>query len=391
MMKTTMSNIQYPISNRTSSIRLNSRLFTWTLDIGHWTLDILRSLNVFTFYVKSRESFYVLRKISSAALGLAVLAGLTPAASAQLGPWPIQTKQTAFEASIVKRENDVLWVERKSADGTRSPQIGLPVADVVQIGMPRPTLFDAVEKIRTLPAATDAQFAAAHAALDKMILQLKPLRDLPGIPANEAMIAKGRLFDAKGLWRESTRIYEDVVTKSAGSAAASNAQMLAGIAYAKGGEYNSAIEYLGGIPLPEEDEEMLSNLLFALGDSYFALENYDNALLSYLPLVVFYPYVYDNEPRGLAAALGCYAALKEWEPLYRSIQEIQKNYPDTPAAQTAAEFLEKYQKELGDAGQFVDAAKVTSADAPVAPAGVAGAPAAPAAEAAPTNETSNVQ
>ena len=327
-----------------------------------------RARKVFTFHVKSRESFYVLRKIACAALGLAVLA---PAASAQLGPWPIQTKQTAFEASIVKRDKDILWVERKSSDGTSSPQIGLAVADVVRIGMPRPALFDAVEKIRLAPAATDAQFAAAHAALDKMILQLRALRDLPGIPANEAMVAKGRLYDAKGLWRESTRLYEDVVAKAAGTAAATNARILAGIAYAKGGEYNSAIEYLGGIPLPEEDEEMLSNLLFALGDSYFALGNYDNALLSYLPLVVFYPFVYDNEPRGLAAALPCYAELKEWEPLYRSIQEIQKNYPTSPAAQTAAEFLEKYKQELIDAGQFVDAAKVTSADAPAAPVAAA--------------------
>ncbi len=351
-MKISISNIQRPISNRTSSAKRDSgrSLGHWKLNVGYWIL------------------------------ALSLFAPL--AARAQLGPWPIQTKQAAFEATILKRDQDILWVERQSADGTRSPQIGLAVADVVQIQMPRPTLFDAVEKIRTAPAATDAQFAAAHAALDKMILQLKPLRDLPGIPANEAMIAKGRLFDAKGLWKESVRLYEDVRTKAAGTAAATNAQILAGIAYAKGGEHHFAIEYLGGIPLPEEDEELLSKLLFALGDSYVALENYDNALLSYLPLVVFYPFVYDNEARGLAAALGCYAALKEWEPLYRSIQEIQKNYPDTPAAQTAAEFLEKYQKELGAAGQFVDAAKVTSTDAPIAPTGVAAAPAAPAAPAA---------
>ncbi len=312
------------------------------------------------------------------------IAALAPqAARAQLGPWPIQTKQTAFEASIVKRDKDILWVERKSADGTRTPQIGLAVADIVRIGMPRPALLDAVEKIRLSPAATDAQFAAGHAALDKMILQLKPLRDLAGIPANDAIVAKGRLYDAKGLWRESTRLYEDVLTKSPGTAAATNAQILAGIAYAQGGEYNSAVEYLGGIPLPEEDEELLSKLLFALGDSYFALQNYDNALLSYLPLVVFYPFVYDNEPRGLAAALGCYAELKEWEPLYRTIQEIQKDYPTSPAAKTAAEFLEKYQKELIEAGQFVDAAKVTSADAPIAPVAAAKeeTPAEPSAEA----------
>ena len=393
-MKTSIFNIQHSIFNRTSPVGriLGCSLEPWILNIEYWILRISLPLKVFTFHVKSSESFYVLRKTFRTALGLALLAPL--AASAQLGPWPIQTKQTAFEASIVKRDKDILWVERKSADGTRSPQIGLPVADVVQIGMPRPALFDAVDKIRLAPAATDRQFAAAHAALDKMILQLRSLRDLPGIPANEAMVAKARLYDAKGLWRESTRLYEDVVLKAAGTAAASNAQILAGIAYAQGGEHHSAVEYLGGIPLPEEDEEILSKLLFALGDSYFALGNYDNALLSYLPLVVFYPFVHDNEPRGLAAALACYAELKEWEPLYRAIQEIQKNYPAHPAAQTAAEFLEKYQKELIDAGQFVDAAKVTTADGAVAPAGVAGAPAAPeapAAPATPTNETSNVQ
>ncbi len=327
-------------------------------------------------------------------LHLAILtAAFASPARAQLGPYAIQTKQTSFEASIIKRDKDLLWVERQSSDGQRMPQIGLAVADIVQIQMPRPALLATVEKIRTSPAATDAQFAAAHSALDKMILQFKALRDIPGIPANEAMLAKGRLFDAKGLWRESTRLYEDILAKTTNTAVATNAQILAGIAYAKGGEYNQAIEYLGGIPLPEEDEEMLSNLLFALGDSYFALENYDNALLSYLPLVVFYPYVYDNEPRGLAAALGCYAKLKEWEPLYRSIQEIQKNYPDTPAAKTAADFLEEYKEDLVKAGQFVDAAKITPADAPIAPAAVADpeAPAASEIPAAPETEEKPVE
>ena len=341
--------------------------------------------NVSTLWkTRSRPSLFFILHFSF------FISGLAPQAQAQLGPYPIQTKQAAFEAKIVKRDKDILWVQRESAEGT-TPQVGIAVGDILRIQMPRPALFDGIEKIRTAPAATDAQFAAAHAALDKFILQTKALRDLPGIPADEAILLKGRLYDAKGLWRESTRLYEDILAKSVPSAVSTNAQMLAGIAYAKGGEHNQAIEYLGGIALPEEDEEILSNLLFALGDSYFALENYDNALLSYLPLVVFYPYVYDNEPRGLAAALGCYAQLKEWEPLYRSIQEIQKNYPTSPAAQTAAEFLEKYKEDLIRAGQFVDAAKVTSADAPIAPSAAPAAPAtpaaAPAAEPAPAEAT----
>ena len=45
-----------------------------------------------------------------------------------------------------------------------------------------------------------------------------------------------------------------------------------------------------------------------------------------------------------------------------AIQEIQKNYPNTPAAKTADEFLVQYKEDLVNAGQFVDAANITSAD-----------------------------
>jgi len=282
-----------------------------------------------------------------------ILALAPLSAHAQLGPYPIVTEQAEFKAKIYKRDRDILWVQRGS-----SPQIGISVTDIKGIKMPRPGLFKAVEKIRTSPKATDAQFRAAHKALDKMILQLKPLRDIQGIPANEAILLKARLYDAKNLWRESTRLYEDILLKVPEGELATQAQILAGIAYAQGEEWNSAIEYLGGVELPEEDEEMLSKLLFGLGNAYYALGNYDNALLSYLPLVVFYPYVHDNEPRGLAAALGCYAHLGEWEPLYRTIQEIKKNYPNTPAEKTADQFIEDYRDDLINAGQFVDGAEV---------------------------------
>ncbi|MDD2239888.1 MAG: hypothetical protein PHO14_00200 [Kiritimatiellae bacterium] len=291
-----------------------------------------------------------------------LLAALALPASAQLGPYPVVTKQATFEASLYKRDKDILWVERKSASGERTPQVGIAIADILNVQMPRPALFDAVERLRAAPKATDRQFQAAHRALDKFILQTRAMRDIPGIPANEAILLKGRLYARKGLWREAIRQFENVVTYAPGTETATNAQIYAGIAYAKSDEHYFAVEYLAGIPLPEEDEELLSTLLYALGNSYVALGNYDNALLSYLPLVVFYPYVQANEARGLAACLTCYAHLEEWEPLYRTIQEIKRLYPDSPAQETADDFLEKYHDELVKAGQFVDAAKITSSD-----------------------------
>jgi len=364
MMKFSIFNIQYSIFNRTSLAHFTkacSRFFHGLEKCFENFQPVGR--NVFTGWKRrtSPPRAHPARIGSSwlytfFILNCTFLIALAPGrVQGQLGPYPILTKQAKFEAKIYKRDGDILWVQRGD-----SPQVGIAISDIVGIKMPRSNLFKAAEKIRTSPKATDAQFKAVHKALDKMILQLRSLRDIPGIPANEAILLKARLYDSKNLWRESTRLYEDLLLKAPEGDLTIQARILAGIAYAQGEEWHAAIEYLGGVELPEEDEEMLSKLLFGLGNAYYALENYDNALLSYLPLVVFYPYVHDNEPRGMAAALGCYAHLGEWEPLYRTIQEIKKNYPNTPAEKTADQFIEDYRDDLINAGQFVDGAEVVA-------------------------------
>ncbi|MDR0993985.1 MAG: hypothetical protein LBN38_05415 [Verrucomicrobiota bacterium] len=279
-------------------------------------------------------------------------------AAAQLGPYPIATKQARFDGTLGKRDKDMLWITRAGSDGRGGPQIGVPVADIVQIQVPKPTVFSAAERLQAAPRATDAQFKAVHDALDQLIRTLRSFRDLPGIPVNEALLWKGRLYQKKGLWREAVRQYEDILMNTPSSPLATQAQILAGVAYEKMGEHQFAVEYLGDVELPEEDEELLSAMLYSMGNSYAALENHDNALMAYLSLVVFYPYLYDNEARGLAAALDCYAALEEWEPLYRTIQTIQATYPDTAAAKRAGEIASEYQTQLGRAGHFVDGPKV---------------------------------
>ena len=293
-------------------------------------------------------------------LPLLLLAASALSASAQLGPYPVVTKQATFNAEIVKREQDILWVRRQATDGRASPQIGIAVADIVQIQMPRPAAFDAIERLRANPASPDAQIQAGHGVLDRIILQTRPFRDIPGIYTDEAILIKGRLFDRQNLPREAIRQYEYLLANAQFFAVTTNAQILAGIAYANVGEPQFAVEYLGTMPLSEDDEALLSAQLFALGDSYLALGNVDQSLLSYLQLVVFYPYVGDNEPRALAAVLACYAKLGEWEPLYRTIQEIKKNYPDSPAVKIADDMVAKYKDDLVKAGQFVDGEPVVA-------------------------------
>ena len=155
---------------------------------GYWILNLL-SLSPRRF---PRPAGWLL---------LAVLVAQT--AAAQLGPYPIRTKQTSLEASLVKRDGDILWVERKSANGLRAPQIGLPVADIVQIQMPRPAFFDAVENAPRPPPPRRSLLRPFRARQ----VHPRPACNLPGIRANEAILLKVAL-DMQGLWREALRYYE---------------------------------------------------------------------------------------------------------------------------------------------------------------------------------------
>jgi tetratricopeptide (TPR) repeat protein len=232
--------------------------------------------------------------------------------------------------------------------------------------MPRPAFFTNVEALVSAPGTgpLPPQAAArAHALLDQYVLQTRAFRDIPGVVSDEALYLKARLLDRQGKYPEALAGYEAIRAKDPPSPFADPSRIRAGIDHSRLTNAVEAVECLSGIEPPEEDEALLSDMLFALGDAYVRLENWDAALMAYLSLVVFHPYFGNNEARALTRTLPCYAALGEWESLYRAIQDTTAAAPGTPAAAYAENFAKKYAKQLGAAGEFVDGARVVD-DAP---------------------------
>ena len=299
------------------------------------------------------------RLFPAALLALSLFAA---AASAQLGPYPLVTKNATNDVTLVKLDKDILWVLR-SEPNRAGHQMGIALSDVVFMKFPDPPVFAAVEKLLDLPASAPlpaAQLLRAAQSLDKSLLLLRQFRTVPGVPYYKGLMLKARILYRQEKWLDAVRAFDDIRVNSKDPDVQRAAQIRAGIAFERAGEHNSAVEYLAGLPLPEDDEALLSQLLFALGDAFAALGNYDNALLSYLPLVVFYPYVGDNEARGLVKVLPCYAELKEWEPLYRTIQDIKANFKGSAAEKVADEFVSKYATDLSKAGLFVEGERIVA-------------------------------
>ena len=301
---------------------------------------------------------------------LCVLCGilLSPSpAAAQLGPYEVRLANDRFQANLLKREkNGDVWLQRLKADGAPGPQVGYARADILGIRMPRPAFFTNVEALVSTPGTgplPPVAAATAHNLLDKYVLQTRAFRDIPGVVSDEALYLKARLLDRQGKYPEALAGYEAIRAKTPPSAFADQSQIRAGIDHARLTNAVEAVECLSGIDLPEEDEALLSDMLFALGDAYVRLENWDRALMTYLSLVVFYPYVGNNEARALSRTLPCYAALGEWESCYRAIQDLTAAAPGTPAAAYAETFAQKHAKQLGAVGEFVDGKRVV-ADTP---------------------------
>ena len=284
-------------------------------------------------------------------------------ARAQLGPYDVRIGNERFQANLVKREkNGDVWLRRLAPDGSPGPQVGYAGSDILGVRMPRPAFFTNVEALLVVPAASalpPQATARAHAMLDQFILQTRPFRDLPGVVSDEALLLKGRLLDRQGKYADALAQYETLRAKEPPSAFADEARIRAGIDHSRLTNAVDAVECLAGLPPPEEDEALLSDMLFALGDAYARLENWDSALMTYLSLVVFHPYFGNNEARALSRVLPCLAALEEWESLYRAIQDLSAAAPEgSPAAAYAGSFAKKYAKELGMAGEFVDGKRV---------------------------------
>jgi tetratricopeptide (TPR) repeat protein len=272
---------------------------------------------------------------------LALLLLLPPSAVAQtratapkgFGPVTLATKRGKLVVHLLRRDKNLVWVNQQSTTGAFI-ETGLDVDEIQTFEIGRPRLFIAAE------AAADAETREqAMAGLRKMIDQLKPFRDLPGMVVDEAQVLLAGLWEKQERFDKAAELYTEVMEQKYKSEWKDRAQLRLGLCLVRAGDPGKAIENLRLDLVSDDDLKLLSSVYQARGEAFRALGQPDESLLSYLQLVVFYPYVDRGEARGLAGALPAYAALGEWESAYRSARRLKERYPGSPEAAAAQEFI----------------------------------------------------
>lgn len=288
-------------------------------------------------------------------LAIAVLLALPllPPAQAQapaaaprgLGPFALETARGPLSVRLLRRDKELLWVVQQLSGG-QQVDTGLPIKEIVRFNLPRPRLFQALD------AASPEQAKALRPQLEAYIRQLAPYRDLPGLNVDEAQMLLGRLLEQGNDWKGASAVYGEIANQPYQPAEQATARWRRGLCLAQLGQPAEALPLLDPVGLGDDDQGLVSDLYLARGGVLQQLGRHDEAVLAYLHLVVFLPYVRDNEPRALAAVLPSYAALKDWEAAYRTVQQLKKDHADTDAARQAEAFAVAHAEQMDKEAVF---------------------------------------
>lgn len=299
----------------------------------------------------------MIRGISSrTALLLLALATAAPDLHAQTtrergtGPFRLVTPRGEVTVRLLRRDRELIWVDQQLSNGS-FVETGLNRNDIVRFEIPRPAVFDAVDR-----ATAAEQIAKVQVALKAISDSLRPYRDLPGMPVDEALLLQGILLERTQRWPAALAAYQELAAAPHRPPLAERAQLRAALCHAKLGQYDRVSALLEERTIPDDDRALLSELYFARAQARAALGRHDAAIMDYLFLVVFDPFLLNNESRCLAAALPSYAALQDWSAMWKTLAVLRAQYPDSEETKKAEEIAKTYEKQLAAETEYQDPA-----------------------------------
>jgi tetratricopeptide (TPR) repeat protein len=241
-------------------------------------------------------------------------------------------------ADGLTRNGDMLMASVKSATGGAG-QVGFHVSDVASVNLPAP---DALATATGLLAKGD--YAQAFSLIDPVVSYQKTIRDIPGNWWAKAALIEGSALLSLNREAEATALVTDIAANSKDPEILTSTKLLLTLT-TKFTDPQQAIAAYDALINQSSDPQTLSRAWIAEGDVHFGEHEFDEALMAYLTVAVFYPERNPLLPRALWGAGQSYAMLKDQSNAAKIFQELVSNYPDSPEASLAkAELMKKDKK-----------------------------------------------
>jgi tetratricopeptide (TPR) repeat protein len=251
-------------------------------------------------------------------------------------PAQIITLQTGqkIETQGVRRDGDM--VMGKVQVGTGSGEVGYHLAQIAKVEFPEP---------RALKAASDllvqGQPDKALAEIGPVVTYYAPFKDVPGNWWSQAALIKVSILAAQQHEKEAEALASEIEKAAKDPDMARAAQLrLVGNLIRKN-EFEKAIGICDATIKSSTDPTTLANAWIARGDTLFAQKDWDEALLAYLHVPVFYQDEKIFQPAALLGSGRAYRRLNDNDRAKRALKELLTAFPQSAEATAAQSELKK--------------------------------------------------
>ena len=241
-------------------------------------------------------------------------------------------------ADNMVRNADMVMVAVKTSNGGLG-QVGYHVSDIAELNLPEPDVINfATEQV------SSGEYDKALAQIQPVVDYQKTLRDIPGnwwakaaLVEVQALAGLNRLPEANALVSEISSFSQDPEVKNS-----ANLQIAL---ITKFTDPKQAIAAFDAILAQSRDPKTVSQAWIAEGDVHFGEHEFDEALMDYLTVTVFYPDHNPLVPKALWLSGQSYGKLKDMANAVKTYQNLISTFPGSPEASLAkAELLKKENK-----------------------------------------------
>ena len=240
------------------------------------------------------------------------------------------------ETLALRRDGAVIM--GKVQVGSGEGEIGYNVAQIANISFPEPR---GIKAASDLLAQNQAQKALAE--IEPVIAYYDGFREVPGTWWPQAALIRVSALLSLQLDKEAELLAQMIEKSSTDPDTARLVRVNLSSGLVRRGEFEKAIDYCDGAIKGSTDSHVLGEAWLHKGDAYAGMKQWDDALLAYLHIPVFYSDETALVPPALLGSARAYRRIDDPTRAKKAFNDLISSYPKSPEAALAATELRKLQ------------------------------------------------
>jgi tetratricopeptide (TPR) repeat protein len=234
----------------------------------------------------------------------------------------------------VRRDADM--VMGKVQVGTGSGEVGYHLVQIAKVEFPEPAALKTAENL-----LVQGQADKALAEIAPVVAYYAPFKDVPGNWWAQAALIKVSALAAQQHEPEAEALATEIEKSATDPETARAAQLRLVSALIRKNELDKANAICDAALKSSTDSTTLANAWIAKGDALLAAKDWDDALMAYLHVPIFYQDEKIFLPAALLGSARAYRRLNDTDRAKKSLNELITTFPRSTEAAAAQTELKK--------------------------------------------------